>query len=112
MASKKLYLTGLILTFDYSSMVNVIFLLRWHYIAHMITSSDVDLDVLRLDNLRQMLQGVQHLVSQVAINHVEVGTRARTLLSPTVLRCRSHLLLNHLLLTLLKFLFKIEIVEY
>ena len=41
-----------LVTFNYSSMVDVVFLFRWDNITHVITSCDIDFNMFWFDDLR------------------------------------------------------------
>ena len=51
-------------------MIDIVFFFRWYYITHMITPGNIDFDMFRFDNLREMLKWIEDLISEVAIDHV------------------------------------------
>ena len=90
-------------------MVEVVFLSRVDNLASICyTAADIYLDVFRPDNLGQVLQRVQNLVAQVAIdNFITTSTPVSLVQS-----IRPHLLLYDLLAAFPEFLLEVKIVEH
>lgn len=68
-------------------MIHIVLFLGWDNLTPVGNApTDVDLDVLRPDDLGQVLQRVEHLIPQVTVDHLQVSQSSGTLpsLSPLV----------------------------